>query len=401
MPIPSPFHERTFPLCETYRFKDWAGRIAACAYDVNVEREYFALRQSAGLIDVSPLYKYHLSGPDAGAVLNRMVVRDISKLRVGRVAYCCWCDDQGMVIDDGTITRLAKKQFRITAAEPALDWLRKLATGGAVEVRDQSDDLAVLAIQGPRSQAVVSEALGKPLSQLKYFAAQSFSWEPPTSPQGIAGWVTRTGYSGDLGYEIWVDVNYALPLWDRLMEVGERHGLQPVGLDALDISRIEAGYLLHGIDYRGAHEEVRVAQRSTPFELGWDWMTHLDREDFVGRTALLQARRTPRLQLVGLELDFAAITKLYGEYDLPPHLPGSASREALPVYAHSGRQVGQVTSHTWSPVLKKALALASVEPSYAEVGSELQVEHTVDYDRRQVPATVSPLPFYNPPWKRK
>ena len=394
MPTPTPFHERTFPLCETWRFRDWAGRIAVCAYDINIEREYWAIRQAAGLIDVSPLYKYDLAGPDAGAVLSRLAVRDIGRLAVGRVAYCCWCDDSGMVIDDGTITRLTDDHYRVTAAEPALDWLLKIAGNDRVEIQDRSRDLAVLALQGPRSRRVLAEALETDIDALKYFAAQPFS------DRRLEGWITRTGYTGDLGYEIWVQGDQAIALWDRVIESGGRHDLQPVGLDALDVCRIEAGYLLHGIDYYSAHEEHRLQQLSTPFELGWSWMVHLDRDPFVGREALRAAATSPRLNLVGLTLDFAAITDLYSDYERPPHLPASASRDPLPVFARSGRQVGQVTSSCWSPVLKRPLALASVEPGFASNGSLLEVEHTVDYDRRRVPAVVDTLPFYDPPWRR-
>ncbi len=396
MPTPTPFHNRTFPLCETWRFKDWAGRIAVCAYDVNIEREYWAIRQAAGLIDVSPLYKYDLAGPDAGTVLARLAVRDVSRLAVGRVAYTCWCDDEGMVIDDGTITRLEDDRYRLTAAEPALDWLFKVAGDDQVEIHDRTRDIAVLAIQGPQSREVLRQALGgagrsKPLP---YFGAQSFA----TSE--LEGWITRTGYTGDLGFEVWVESEQALALWDLVTDAGREHGLQPAGLDALDVCRIEAGYLLHGIDYYSAHEEHRHQQLSTPFELGWSWMVHLDREPFVGREALRAEAKSPRLNLVGLVLDFAAITDLYTDYDRPPHLPASASRDPLPVFSRSGRQVGQVTSSCWSPLLKRPLALASVKPGFSSAGALLEVEHTVDYDRRRVPAVVGALPFYDPPWKR-
>lgn len=401
MPTPGPLHERTLPLCDTWRFKDWAGRIAVCAYDVNVEREYWAVRQAAGVIDVSPLYKYYLEGPNAARVLARLAVRDISQLEIGRVAYTCWCDDRGLVIDDGTVTRLGEEHFRLTAAEPTLDWLLKVAGGAEVEIVDTSRELVALAVQGPRSREILARVLGRTVDHgrtkaLPYFGAQSFE----VAEDELEGWVTRTGYTGDLGYEVWVRAEDGVRLWDLLFDAGSDYNLQPVGLDALDILRIEAGYLLHGVDYYGAHEEPRRRQLSTPFELGWSWMVHLDREPFVGQEALREAADSPRLQLVGLALDFAALTDLYAEYDLPPHLPAATSRDPLPVYEGSGRQVGQVTSSCWSPLLKQPLALASVEPRFATIGSALEVEHTVDYDRRRVPAVVTPLPFYDPPWRK-
>lgn len=412
MPTPGPLHERQLPLCDTWLFKDWAGRIAVCAYDINVEREYWAVRQAAGVIDVSPLYKYDFHGPDAARTLARLAVRDIGRIEIGRVAYTCWCDDRGLVIDDGTVTRLGEEHFRLTAAEPALDWLLEVAAGADVEVMDTSRELAALAVQGPRSRKVLGRALGGTVDEgrgasssprrgpggsrgpLPYFAARPFV------TAGLEGRVTRTGYTGDLGYEVWVSAEDGVRLWDQLFGAGADYNLQPVGLDALDILRIEAGYLLHGVDYYGAHEEPRRRQLSTPFELGWSWMVQLDREPFVGQEALRQAADSPHLQFVGLALDFAALTDLYAEYDLPPHLPAAASRQPLPVYDRGGRQVGQVTSSCWSSLLKQPLALASVEPRFAAAGSTLEVEHTVDYDRRRVPAAVTRLPFYDPPWRK-
>jgi len=401
MPIPSPFHERTQPLCTSYRWKDWAGYCAVCSYDTTHEREYFAFRESAGLLDVTPLYKYEVSGPDAAALLGRMMVRDVTKLKVGRVAYSCWCDDDGKVIDDGTVSRLGESHFRVTAADPTLHWLLELSRGFEVTIEDSSTRLAALALQGPTSRKILrdaSDAGSSDVDALKFFGVTR------ATVQGVPVWISRTGYTGDLGYEVWVERENALPVWDALMAAGRPHGIEPVGLDALDVARIEAGFVLLGIDYFSSQKVVLEARKSTPHELGFGWMVDLERGNFIGRDAIAaEKKRGSVWQLVGLEVSWEELEQLYAGFNLPPSLPATARRDALPVYADAedGRQVGQATSHTWSPLLKKYLAIASVRRGFEAKGTKLQIEHTVEYERRKVTATVAPLPFYDPERKRK
>jgi aminomethyltransferase len=395
MPIPSPFHERTRHLCTSYRWKDWSGYAAVCSFDTTHDREYFAFRESAGLLDVSPLFKYEVRGPDAARLLSRMLVRDVSKLAVGRVGYACWCDDRGKVIDDGTVARLDEDQFRLTAADPTLHWLQALARGFRVTLEDSSTRLAALALQGPTSRDVLRAASDADLDALRFFGVTTARID------GLDVWISRTGYTGDLGYEVWVERGGALRLWDALMAAGAPYGITPAGLDALDMTRIEAGFILLGVDYFSAPKVVLEARKSTPYELGLGWTVHLDRGTFVGREALAAEKaRGPAWTLVGLEVSWAALEALYESYSLPPNLPPRASREGLPVYAEE-RQVGKVTSHTWSPILKKYIALASVEAPYAEPGAVLDLEHTVEFERRRVPATVVATPFFDPERKRK
>ncbi|HZI64444.1 MAG TPA: aminomethyl transferase family protein, partial [Thermoanaerobaculia bacterium] len=204
MPIPSPFHERTSQLCTSYRWKDWAGYAAVCSYDTTHDREYFAFRESAGLLDVSPLFKYEVHGPDAAALLSRMMVRDVSKLKVGRVGYSCWCDDYGKVIDDGTVTRLEEDYYRVTAADPTLHWLQAVGRGMRVTLEDSSARLATLALQGPRSRDILRAASTADMDKLKFFGATR------AKVDGLDAWITRTGYTGDLGYEVWVERDGAL-----------------------------------------------------------------------------------------------------------------------------------------------------------------------------------------------
>jgi aminomethyltransferase len=399
MPIPSPFHERTSKLCTSYRWKDWSGYAAVCSYDSTHEREYFAFRESAGLLDVSPLWKYDVQGPDAAALLSRMMVRDVGKLKVGRVGYSCWCDDYGKVIDDGTVTRLAEDYYRVTAADPTLHWLLELGRGLRVEVEDSSARLAALALQGPRSRDILRAACDADMDALKFFCATRARLD------GLDVWITRTGYTGDLGYEVWCDRDEALRVWDALIDAGGPHGIEPAGLDALDVSRIEAGFILLGVDYFSAPTVVLEARKSTPFEIGLGWCVDLDRArqpPFIGSEALAaERRRGSAWALAGLEVAWEALEALYESYSLPPSLPATARRDGLPVYDDEGRQVGQVTSHTWSPILKKYIALASVLAPHARPGTVLQMEHTVEYVRRQVPATVVETPFFNPERKRK
>jgi aminomethyltransferase len=351
-------------------------------------------------LDVTPLYKYDLRGRDAARLLSRMTVRDAGRLEVGRVAYGCWCDDDGKVVDDGTVSRLGEEHYRLTAADPTLHWLQRLARGLTVEIEDTTHRLAALAVQGPTSRDVLAACSDADLSALGFFRVTR------CRVGGLDAWISRTGFTGDLGYEVWVESGDALPLWDALTAAGRPWGLTPVGLDALDISRIEAGFVLLGVDYYSAPKEVLESRKSTPFELGFDWMVSLEREPPpVGHAALAAEKaRGPAWRLVGLEVSWEELETLYDSYGLPPSLPAEASREALPVYrgkaGRGGEQVGRVTSHTWSPTLKKSIALASVRAEHAAPGTRLAVEHTVEWSRHTVTATVVSTPFFNPERKR-
>jgi len=394
MPVPTPFHERTAALCESLRWKDWAGHYAVCSYGVLHDPEYFAIRHAAGLLDVTPLFKYEVTGSDAAAFLARVMVRDIRKLGVGRVTYCPWTDEEGKTLDDGTITRLEEKRFRVTSAEPAFQWLAAHTRGFEAEVRDVTEEIGALALQGPRSRAILAEACDGDIANLRFFRATTGSIASQTVE------ITRTGYTGDLGFEIWVPREGALAVWDALMEAGLPHGLLPAGLDALDVTRIEAGFILQGIDYFSARDCLIERQKSTPFEVGLGWAVQLERDPFLGQAALREEKRRGSARaLVGLQIDWEELERLYEEAGLPPALPACAWRSAVPVY-HGSRHVGRATSGTWSPTLKKNLALASVEARFADPGTVLSIEATVEYERRTVPARVVPRPFFDPERKR-
>jgi len=395
MPIPTPFYTRTSALCESHEWRNWSGYFAAGLYEPSHEREYYTVRNAAALFDVTPLFKYEISGPDALRLVNRIMTRDVAKCAIGQVMYSVWCDDDGKVIDDGTISRLAENRFRITAADPNLRWFQDCGFGLDATVVDVSTDLAALALQGPHSRnilkAVVSEA---DLDNLKYFRLTEAKID------GFPLTITRTGYTGDLGYELWVAPEYAERLWDILIERGQGYGLAPAGLVTLDMVRIEAGLLLIEVDYISAHKAVIESQKSSPFEIGLGWTVALNKENFIGRKPLLAEKETgSSWQFIGLDIDWQSLEKLYGAVDLPPQVAGRASRVALPIYKN-GKQIGQATSRTFSPLLKQYIAIGTVESRYAALGTEVEIEITVEYSRERARAVVVNTPFFDPERKR-
>lgn len=395
MPRGTPFHDRTSALCHSYRWKEWAGYHAVCSYDVTHDREYNAIRQAAALIDVTGLYKYDIIGPDAAAFLSRVTVRDVGKLRDGRVTYLCWCDDDGKIIDDGTCARLGNDHYRLTAAEPTYYWLAQLSHRYDVEIRDVSEEICTLALQGPRSREVLLAAGVGAARKLRFFGVADAKID------GRQVWVSRTGYTGDLGYEVWVRNEDALAVWDALTAAGAPHGLEPCGLDAMDVARVEAGFVMLGVDFDSAPRCTVPQHASTPYELGFDWLVELNRAPFIGQRALQrEAEAGPAVRLVGLEISWPAVEALYEAHGLPPSLPARTDRTPIPVYCR-GEQVGRATSRTWSPLLKKYIALATIRTDLSVVGARLEIEHTVDWVRETVDATVVPLPFYDPPQKKE
>ena len=395
MPIPTPFHTRTALACESYEWRTWSGYLTAGVYEPSHEREYYAIRNSAALIDVSPLFKYEITGPDAARLVDRIVTRDVSKCRVGQVLYTPWCDEDGQVIDDGTIHRLAENHFRITAADPNLRWFQDVGFGLNARVTDVSTELAALSLQGPNSRAILKELVHDiDFDKLRYFRFAHGTLD------GFPITISRTGYTGDLGYELWVRPEYAERLWDCLTAVGRRHGALPVGMVALDIARIEAGLLLIEVDYKSSHHAVIEAQKSSPYELGLGWAVALDKMDFIGRKALrTEKARGAEWAFVGLHIDWVDLERLFAREDLPPKVAGRASRTAVPLYQNN-RQIGQATSQTFSPILKQYIAIGTVLTPYAALGTAVQMEVTVEYRRQQVKATIVKTPFFDPERKK-
>ena len=393
MPIGSAFHERTLPLCESLNYRDWAGYYAVSAYETHHEHEYNAIRNAAALIDVSPLFKYIIAGRDATKLVDRLITRDATKLAVGQVIYTPWCDEQGKVIDDGTVSRLGEQRYRWTAADPSLRWFVQNAVGLDVSIEDVSETVAALAVQGPTSGALLSRVAESDVKGLKYFRVTS------GTIAGVSVDISRTGYTGDLGYEIWMPWHDANRVWDALMAAGARFDLRPAGMLALDVARIEAGLLLIEVDFFSSRKALIAAQQYSPYEMGLGRLVQIDKATFVGQSALrAEHARGPARQIVGLSVNWEEVEALYETLQLPPQVPATASRVAVPVY-RNGAQVGKATSTTWSPVLKKLIALATVEGEGARVGSRLEMEVTVEAVRHRVGATVTPTPFFNPPRK--
>ncbi len=401
MSIGSPFHPRTAPLNRKQQWREWSGYWASSSYADAHDIEYNAIREAAALIDVSPLYKYRVSGPDALALVDRVITRDATKLKVGQVWYTPWCDEHGKVIDDGTVHRVAEDEFFWTAADPQLRWLTLNARGLDIQLDDVTESIAAVALQGPLSRAVLEEATEEPFGEVRYFRRR-----PSTLRVGrkrIPVEVSRTGYTGDLGYELWIPAERAAEAWDALAAAGRGYGIRPAGMLALDVVRLEAGLVLLEVDYTSARHALNPEQNYSPYELAMGRLVDLDGGNFVGRLALQreQERGGPSRRLVGVQLEWSDIERSFSRQGLAPAISPSVDRSAIPVFAPRGdRQVGKLTSHGWSPILKQAIGLASVPPSYEAVGSKLAVEWTVEGQRGRVDATVVPMPFLDLPRKR-
>jgi aminomethyltransferase len=393
VPIGTAFHERTFALCESLSYREWSGYYAVSAYETHHEHEYNAIRNAAALIDISPLFKYRVTGPDAARLVNRVITRDVGRMAVGQVYYTPWCDDEGKVIDDGTVARLGEETFRWTAADPSLRWFRQNASGMRVEIEDVSEQVAALALQGPTSAGVLRAAADADIDGLRYFRVTS------GSIAGVPVDVSRTGYTGDLGYEVWMPAESALLVWDALMKAGRPFDIKPAGMLALDVARVEAGLLLIDVDFHGSRKALIPAQKYTPFEMGLGRLVQLDKAPFVGRGALrAEQREGPGRMIVGLEVDWREVETLYDRLGLAPVAPSAASRVAVPVM-RGGRQVGRATTTAWSPTLKRLIALATIEAPYFAEGTRLEIEVTVEAARHRAGATVVRTPFFNPPRK--
>jgi aminomethyltransferase len=392
----TPFHARTSQLCLPHNWRRWGGCIAVGSYDLGLDREYWAIRNHAALIDVSPLMKYEIVGPDAARFLDKLVPRNVNKLAVGQVYYTAWCDDDGKMLDDGTVTRIGEQRFRLTAAEPQLRWLALNAVGFDVTIREVTEQVATLSLQGPKSRAILNLCCGTSVDDLKYFRMA------PNTVAGRPVTISRTGYTGDLGYEIWMDATDALAIWDALMSGGHDFGLTPCGILAMDMARVEAGLFMLDVDYTAAHHAWIAGQKSSPYEMGLGWTVALDKPGyFVGRRALEREQREgSTYRFVGIEVEWESLERAYAAVGLPPQIPAMAVRGSLPVY-RAGRQVGYASTSTWSPLLKKYIALAHVERPHFEHGTNVTIEITVEHRRRQANARVVPLPFYEPEWKKK
>src|ERR1700682_5906117 len=363
VPVGTAFHERTLALCESLNYREWSGYYTVSVYETHHEHEYNAIRNSAALIDISPLFKYRVTGRDATKFVNRVITRDINKVSVDQVIYCCWCDPEGKVIDDGTITRLGENDYRWTAADPSLRWFQQNALGLDVNIEDISEEVAALALQGPTSGKLLQSITDASIATLKYFRVTR------GKIAGVPVDISRTGYTGDLGFELWMDWKDAVRVWDRLVSEGEVFDLHPAGMIALDIARIEAGLILIEVDYTASKKALIESQKYSPSEIGLGKLVDLKKDNFVGREALAKEENNGGAErmLVGLEIDWNEVEALYEKMKMPPQVPSMASRVAVPLY-RNGRQVGKATSTTWSPTLKKMIALACIGRDHSTMG---------------------------------
>jgi len=379
MMLRTPFHSRVAAACELNDWGSWKGYTTPRAYN-DVELEYFAIRNATGVFDLSPMNKYRVTGADAEAYLNRLVTRDVSKIRIGRVGYTVWCNDAGQVMDDGTIFHLGENDYRICAYARAVDWLQWSALGFEVEIVDESDEVAALAVQGPTSCAALLAMGLEGLEQLKPFGLTSFPFEGETLM------VSRTGFTGDLGYELWIAPHMAEALWDRLFEAGKPHLIKPFGSDALELARIETGFLQAGVDFVPAESAVRSGRSRSPFELGLAWLVDLEKPVFNGRKALL------REQAEGSRYRFAML-------DVEGNKPAHNS-----FILKGGNKVGTVTSAAWCPTAKSNIAFAQIEMPHGAVGEELVAEvyyqRELHWTRVLAPCRVIDAPVFNPPRRR-
>lgn len=387
----TPFHARTAALMQGNQWRRWAGHTVASAYELTTDRETAAIRSACVVIDVSPLFKYEITGPDSLRFLDRLVTRDLSKMEVGHMTYTPWCNTHGKLVDDGTIARLGATTFRLTSAESNLRWLTDHAEGFDVAISDVSRALGTLSLQGPSSRALLEAATGANLSALAYHRFTH------ATLAGVEIMISRTGYTGDLGYELWIPEAHALAAWDALIDRGRGFALQPAGIWAMDVARIEAGLIMLDVDYLPVTKAMSDVQTSSPYELGLGWAVHLKKPSFLGRRALVEEKqRGPALALVGIEIDHVAFERAHEVLGLTTSLPTIPWREVIPLFSPGERQVGHATCGTWSATVKKYIALAQVAPSVAAPGTRLTIDLMVDRRREVFTATVAALPFFKP-----
>ncbi len=389
----TPFHPRIETLNETGLWSHWAGHLVAEKYQMSEKFEYFAVRNSVGIFDTSPLYKYRIAGPDAERYLAGVMARDIRACRPGRAQYTLWCDDDGYVLEDGVILRLSDDEFLLTAAGPNLAYLSGLIGRLRVEISDVSDDYAALALQGPKAREILG-GLDPGIDSLGYFGVAS------AKLGGSPVIVSRTGFTGDLGYEVWVPTAEALAVWDAVMEAATPYGALPFGQIALLMTRIEAGLVLIDVDFHSSRFAWTEADKTTPVELGFGWMFKDlgDDRSFVGRDAIRReiAAKTSRWKLTGLIVDWKEWDQRYGTAGLVPpkdHLP---VQEDMMLYDAEGGRAGWVSSFMYSPILQRHIALGRVRPDLASVGSRVELEVTIDHQYHTVGAQVARLPLFNP-----
>ena len=395
MTLETPFHPRTAELNQARRWRKWSGFFIADSYFPAHDLEYHAIRFSAALFDVTPMCKYRIAGPDAAKLVDRVITRRVDRIKPMRAIYTPWCDHDGRVLDDGTVALLADGSYFWTAAEPQHGWLEAASEGLNATIEDMTEKLCALSLQGPHARDVLSAAVGRDMSDLPFFGRAD------VTIGGTAVGISRTGYSGDLGYELWMPFEEALPVWDALIKSGEDYTLRVAGMEALDVARLEAGLIMAGVDYHSSRTARHPSLAISPYEIGMDRLVDLDKPAFIGKRALMNevAAGGPATRLVGLELDLNVFEDAYLDLGYPIEHPLRAWRHVTPL-TRKGETIGRATSGTFSPLLKRSIALGFLPVKHAEVGSTVGIEWQIEETRQTIPATVVPLPFLDLPRKR-
>ena len=395
MTLETPFHPRTAELNQARRWRKWSGFFIADSYFPAHDLEYHAIRFSAALFDVTPMCKYRIAGPDAAKLVDRVITRRVDRIKPMRAIYTPWCDHDGRVLDDGTVALLADGSYFWTAAEPQHGWLEAAGEGLNATIEDLTEKLCALSLQGPHARDVLSAAVGRDMSDLPFFGRAD------VTIGGTAVGISRTGYSGDLGYELWMPFDEALPVWDALIKSGEDYTLRVAGMEALDVARLEAGLIMAGVDYHSSRTARHPSLAVSPYEIGMDRLVDLDKPAFIGKRALMNevAAGGPANRLVGLELDLNVFEAAYLDLGYPIEHPLRAWRHVTPL-TRKGETIGRATSGTFSPLLKRSIALGFLPVKHADVGSTVGIEWQIEETRQSIPATVVPLPFLDLPRKR-
>jgi aminomethyltransferase len=395
MTLETPFHPRTAELNQARRWRKWSGFFIADSYFPAHDLEYHAIRFSAALFDVTPMCKYRITGPDAANLVDRVITRRVDRIKPMRAIYTPWCDHDGRVLDDGTVALLADGSYFWTAAEPQHGWLEAAGEGLNATIEDMTEKLCALSLQGPHARDVLSAAVGRDMSDLPFFGRAD------VTIGGTAVGISRTGYSGDLGYELWMPFDEALPVWDALIKSGQDYTLRVAGMEALDVARLEAGLIMAGVDYHSSRTARHPSLAISPYEIGMDRLVDLDKPAFIGKRALMDevAAGGPANRLVGLELDLNVFEHAYLDLGYAIEHPLRAWRHVTPL-TRKGETIGRATSGTFSPLLKRSIALGFLPVKHAEVGSTVGIEWQIEETRRSIPATVVPLPFLDLPRKR-
>ncbi|MCZ6640945.1 MAG: aminomethyltransferase family protein [Gammaproteobacteria bacterium] len=373
----SPFHPRQSALNIRDAWGAWNGyKFADCYYDA--EFEYFCVRNTCGTYDICPMQKYEISGRNAEAMLNRMVTRDVAKIKLNTVAYCVWCTDEGRMIDDGTIFKLSSEKFMLTCGSPCSAWLKKSVFGFSdVNITDVTDEFAALSLQGPTSCAVLKKMGLDGIDTAKRFEIRQFPFHGDTLM------VSRTGFTGDLGYELWIQPTLALELWDELYAAGADHGIQPYGEAATNMARLEAAFIMPAMEFNEALRTVHFEHDQTPFELNLGWLVDFKKPHFSGRSALLRVKQRGSPY---------TLTKL----DIEGNKPAVGSY----IYKNKrcSQEIGYVTSAMWSPSVKANIALAMIKTQYlkGELWAEIYYEKELRQYSRVARCTRKQKPFWAP-----